>query len=196
MWEEDLKRTAASWDHNRELDKVANKCCRRQVNYERDALTQHRMNMGEYMEEDRDEADRQEYERLMKKFGTQVRLTTAFIEEEEDDFGYTTAVDLPEFDWPLRRKPFAGAGDDKLPPLDNLDINDNAGGMDDQQPPTQTHITTPPPIKPTREPVKPEQVHMTFDDDEYPSRPMFPLFRTKVGIYAEALAKLRYWDDE
>ncbi|PCH39375.1 hypothetical protein WOLCODRAFT_158946 [Wolfiporia cocos MD-104 SS10] len=122
--------------------------------------------------------------------------TTAFIEEEEDDFGYTTAIDLPEYDWTLRRKPFAGAGGDELPPLDNLNINDNAGGMDDQQPPTQTHITTPPPINPTREPVKPERVRMTFDDDEYPSRPTSPSFRTKVGIYAEALAKLRYWDDE
>ncbi|PCH38813.1 hypothetical protein WOLCODRAFT_159665 [Wolfiporia cocos MD-104 SS10] len=98
------------------------------------------------MEEDREEADRQEYERLTRKFRT--CPTTAFIEEEEDDFGYTTAIDLPEYDWPLRRKPFAGAGDDELPLLDNLDITDDAGGMDDQQPPTQTHITTPPPLNP------------------------------------------------
>ncbi|PCH37341.1 hypothetical protein WOLCODRAFT_158070 [Wolfiporia cocos MD-104 SS10] len=92
---------------------------------------------------ERDRADRGEYEQLKERF-----------EEEDDDYGYTTAVDA-EYDWPLRRKPFTGAGpndeEDILPPLSDLNIADNVGGMDMQQPPIQTHTTTPPPIIPPSE---------------------------------------------
>ncbi|PCH42461.1 hypothetical protein WOLCODRAFT_152491 [Wolfiporia cocos MD-104 SS10] len=54
--------------------------------------------------------------------------------EDEEDYDYTTAVDIPleEYKWPLWQKPFTGAGEDELPLLDNLNITDNIIGMDNQ----------------------------------------------------------------
>ncbi|PCH39185.1 hypothetical protein WOLCODRAFT_158724, partial [Wolfiporia cocos MD-104 SS10] len=147
MWEEDLEWTAASRDNNGNINKELDRRRRRKVNYERDASARRRMNMGgrDNLLKERDEADRREYERLTKKFG--VRELDPLAEEsdeEEDDYGYTTAVDDRSYEWPICRKPFAGAGDEELLPLDNLDIHDDVGGMNTQQPPVQAHVTTPP----------------------------------------------------